>query len=392
MAISIPQQAAHPKSLRPAGDPVSVMIVDDSAVVRGLVRRVLEEDPAIQVARSVPNGQVAIDTLRQQPVDVIVLDIEMPVMDGMTALPHLLAIDPEVRIIVASTLTTRNADISLRCLNAGAVDYVPKPTAAREIGGLAGGSDAFRRELIDKVLTHGRLRQRRSSSATPAGAMAGIRAASPPPFPLRTGVAAIALRKAAGVRPQVLAIGSSTGGPQALKVFLAALGRDFPLPIVIAQHMPPKFTAMLAEHIQAQTGRKCGEAIDGETLRQGQIYVAPGDFHLRVGIENGSRLLRLTQEAPRHYCRPAVDPLFESIAAAFGSRSLGAVLTGMGSDGLSGAQAIIAAGGTIVAQDEASSVVWGMPGAVATAGVCSAVQPLAELAATVRSLATGGPS
>lgn len=366
-------------------DPVRVLLVDDSLVVRGLMARILGEEPAIRVVASVGNGQLAIDRLRHTPADVVVLDIEMPVMDGITALPRLLAIDRGLRIIIASTLSTRNAQISIRCLEAGAADYIPKPSASREISGFAGGSDAFRRELVAKVLAHGGQRRRGERRDLPLPQ--GERACSPASA---AGPRALASRKPSLSMPRVLAIGSSTGGPQALQVFLKGLGPQVRLPILITQHMPPMFTTILARHIAAHTGIACAEAEDGEPLRPGRAYLAPGDYHMLVEARTGGTVLRLTQEAPVNFCRPAVDVLYGSVARCFGAAALAVVLTGMGCDGLKGGEDIVRAGGTVLAQDETSSVVWGMPGAVATAGLCSAVLPPAELSRLVARLAAGG--
>jgi two-component system chemotaxis response regulator CheB len=387
-AIATPRAPMGTSGGGTAGEtmPINVMIVDDSAVIRGLITRMLEGEAAVHVIASLANGQLAVERARRTPVDVVILDIEMPVMDGLTALPKLLAIDPRLKVIVASTLTSRNAEISIRCLDAGAVDYVPKPTAVRDVGGLAGGSDAFRRELVEKILVHGGQRRRTVGShmadraGTPARTTVSVTASR-----------AVSLRQPSTARPHILAIGCSTGGPQALKALLGDLiTKPLALPIVITQHMPPKFTAILADHIRQQTGRPTGEAVDGEPLLPGHIYVAPGERHLRVQGRQGGWVLRLGDDPPQNFCRPAVDPMFASLAEAFGSRVLAVVLTGMGSDGLKGATAIVNAGGTVLAQDEASSVVWGMPGAVATAGLCSAVEPPDRIAETIRSLATRG--
>jgi two-component system chemotaxis response regulator CheB len=369
-------------------DPVRVLLVDDSLVVRGLMARILGEEPAIQVVATVGNGQLAIDRLRHTPADVVVLDIEMPVMDGLTALPRLLEIDRGLRIIIASTLSTRNAQISIRCLEAGAADYIPKPTASREISGFAGSSDAFRRELVAKVLVHGgqRRRSERRDRSLPRLGRTSLPSPSPSPSPAPRPPAS---RKPSASVPRVLAIGSSTGGPQALQVLLKGLGSQFRLPILITQHMPPMFTTILAKHIAAHTGVACAEAEDGEPLRHGRAYLAPGDYHMLVETRSGGPVLRLTQEPPVNFCRPAVDVMYGSVARCFGAAALAVVLTGMGCDGLKGGEDIVRAGGTVLAQDETSSVVWGMPGAVATAGLCSAVLPLPELAALTSRLATG---
>lgn len=365
------------------GRPIRIMVVEDSVVIRGLMIRILERNPRIQIVASVGNGQLAVESLRRKPVDVIILDIEMPVMDGLTALPKLLEVAPAVKIIIASTLSTRNADISIRCLDAGAADYVPKPTAARDISSGENGGQAFARELLDKVLTLGSLALK-GRKWDPAVDNARPVPQVPPPErrPIK-------LRPAGTAKPQILAIGCSTGGPQALRTFLSDLGPSFPLPIVITQHMPPTFTAILAQHITAQSRRTCVEARDDQPLTATQTYLAPGNFHMRLQRRGQGVVLKLSQDPPQNFCRPAVDPLFQSVADSFAARSLAVVLTGMGQDGLRGARAIVAAGGTVIAQDEKSSVVWGMPGAVATAGLCSVVAPITDLAGQVKALLEG---
>jgi len=332
---------------------VRVMVCDDSVVIRGAVARMLEAEPGVQVVARVANGQSALDELKRTPADVVVLDIEMPVMDGMTALPLLLRADPGLKVIMASTLTTRGADIALRALRLGAADYVPKPSAVT-------GDTAFRRELVEKVKGLGRMRHRAASPAR----------AAPP----------IRLRPASIVPPRLLAIGSSTGGPQALFTLVQGLGRTLNVPVVLTQHMPATFTAILADHIGKLGGMPCAEAKDGDALAANRIYLAPGDRHLLIeGTRDGLRA-RLTSDPPENFCRPSVDPMLRSAAAACDGRVLVAMLTGMGQDGLAGTRRVIDAGGTAVAQDEATSVVWGMPGAVAQAGLCHAVLPLPRIA------------
>jgi two-component system chemotaxis response regulator CheB len=328
-------------------------VCDDSSVIRGAVARMLDVEPTVQVVARVANGQLALDELKRTPVDVLVLDIEMPVMDGMTALPLLLRADPGLKIIMASTLTTRGADIALRALRLGAADYVPKPSAVT-------GDETFRRDLVEKVKGLGRMRRR---TAQPVRDMALLR-----------------LRPAAIVAPRLLAIGSSTGGPQALFTLVQGLGKTLSVPVVMTQHMPATFTPILAEHISKLGGMPCAEAKDGEPLIAGRIYLAPGDHHLLVdGTRTGLRA-RLTSDPPENFCRPSVDPMLRSAATVCDGRVLVAMLTGMGQDGLAGTRRLIDAGGTAVAQDEATSVVWGMPGAVALAGLCHAVLPLPRIA------------
>jgi two-component system chemotaxis response regulator CheB len=342
------------------------MVCDDSVAIRGAIVRMLESDPAIRVVARAMNGKVAVEELARTQVDVLVLDIEMPVLDGLAALPLLLRADPDLRVIMASTLTTRGADIAMRALRLGAADYVPKPSSI----GVA-GDDIFRRELIEKVKGLARLR-RRTTTTTP------VAARTPPPV--------LQLRPAASLPARLLAIGSSTGGPQALFTLVQALGDTLPVPVVLTQHMPRTFTPILAEHITKLHGMPCAEATHNEMLQPGRIYLAPGDRHLLVERAASGLQARLTEDPPENFCRPSVDPMLRSATAACDGRVLVAMLTGMGHDGLAGTRRVIEAGGTAVAQDEATSVVWGMPGAVALAGLCTSVLPLPEIAAKLRTL------
>ena len=341
-----------------------VMICDDSAVIRGAIARMLETDPAIQIVARVANGQLAIAEVARAKPDVLILDIEMPVMDGITALPGLLKADPGLRIIMASTLTTRGADIAMRALRLGAADYVPKPSS---IG--TANDDHFRTELISKVKGLARRRHRLPMLAT---------------RPTTGG--AIVTRPAPILPPRLLAIGSSTGGPQALFTLIHQLGRGVTVPVVLTQHMPATFTPILAEHITKLGGLPCAEARDGEPLVGGRIYLAPGDKHLVLDGSAAAPRARLTTSPPENFCRPSVEPMLRSAAAVYGGRVLIAMLTGMGHDGLDGTRQIVEAGGAAVAQDEATSVVWGMPGAVARAGLCHAVLPLPRIAAKLLDL------
>jgi two-component system chemotaxis response regulator CheB len=365
------------------------MVVDDSAVVRGLITRMLEQDNGFAVVASVGNGQMALSALERQDVEVIILDIEMPVMDGLTALPKLLKVDPDLQIIMASTLTLKNADVSLRALEAGAADYIPKPTSSREI---SGGPD-FKEELIGKVRALGAARRRtvrrpprpgtQTAASTPAATAAPVRSTAIYPH-----AGPLTLRTAAAEVPDVIAIGSSTGGPQALFSVLGGIkSGSLRQPILITQHMPPTFTTILAEHITRISGWAAAEGKDGEAIVGNRIYVAPGDFHMVVETRGTEKVIRLNKNPPENFCRPSVDPMLRSIAAAWGRRVLTVILTGMGSDGLKGGQTVVGAGGTVIAQDEATSVVWGMPGAVATAGICSAVLPLPEISQYILRLA-----
>ncbi len=364
-------------------EPIRVMLVDDSAVIRGMIDRWLRAETAISVVGTAPNGAAALRQLERCEPEVVVLDIEMPEMDGLAALAGLLALRPDLKVIMASTLTLRNAEISLRALRAGAADYIPKPESTRE----SGAAEAFQRELIAKIKALGAAsRLHPGRRRAPPRAAATARPAPAEPHSLY-GKAPIALRKPSLVAPRVLAIGSSTGGPQALFRLFGALKNRIRLPILITQHMPPSFTTILAEHLGRISGTPSAEGRDGEPLVPGRIYLAPGDWHMTVNDKGGQKSIQLLQTPPENFCRPAVDPMFRSLAAAYGPAVLAVVLTGMGQDGLRGGHSVVDAGGTIVAQDEGTSVVWGMPGAVATAGLCSAVLPLDQVAPAVERMA-----
>ncbi len=365
--------------------PIRVLIVDDSAVVRGLLSRLVAEQPDLEVAATAANGQMALNAIAAGNVDVVVLDIERPVMDGLSALPRLLAADPELRIIIASTLSTPGAAVTMRALAAGASDYVAKPSASRGITQAGSANSDFRRDLLTKIRSLGEAgRRRRRRIVSPAAA-----ATSPAAKPSAPG---IVLRPLRAVRPEVIVIGSSTGGPQALSTLILGLGRDVAQPLLIVQHMPPTFTTILAEHLARVSGRPCAEAADGEPIQPGRMYVAPGDHHMLVEADGRRRLIRINREAPENFCRPAVDVLFRSAARVYGGETLAVVLTGIGADGTRGGRDIVEADGALLAQDEASSVVWGMPGSVARAGLSSAVLPLPALARQINQIAGGARS
>jgi len=279
--------------------------------------------------------------------------------------------------VMASTLTERNADISLRALALGAKDYIPKPSTTRELT----GAEAFKRELSAKVKAFGNTRRRRRGERLPAKRAFSVERSMPAPVALApTSAPAIVLRPVGRELPQVIAIGSSTGGPQALFTLVQGLGRTVGVPVVLTQHMPATFTPILAEHITKLGGLPCAEARDGEPLVNGRIYLAPGDRHLLIEGAKGSMRARLTSDPPENFCRPSVDPMLRSATTVCEGRVLVTMLTGMGHDGLAGTRQVIEAGGTAIAQDEGTSVVWGMPGAVAQAGLCHAVLPLPHIA------------
>lgn len=369
------------------GGGIRVAVVDDSAVVRGLVARWVDEDPDLEVVGRYANGQLAVNSIAQSAPDVAVLDIEMPVMDGMTALPLMLKAQPGLQVIMASTLTRRNAEVSLRALSLGAVDYIPKPEGN---SGVTTSKD-FRKELIRKIKAVGQSRMRaraRAEARRVPGRVAQPAKIAPVPS---EAAAAIKLRPASRVTPRILVVGSSTGGPQALARLMEGIGPAIRgVPVLVTQHMPATFTSILAEHLGRSAKCESKEGELGELVRPGVIYVAPGGKHMRLKHGTSEPTIEIYDGPEVHFCKPAVDPMFESAAKIYRSATLGVVLTGMGHDGAAGATLIADQGGTIIAQDEATSVVWGMPGATAQAGACAAVLPLDSIAPKVSNLLRGG--
>ncbi|SNY91103.1 two-component system, chemotaxis family, response regulator CheB [Cohaesibacter sp. ES.047] len=383
---------------------IKVMVVDDSVVIRGLIGRWVNDDPDLTLVGSHRNGRLAVEDVAKSKPDIVVLDIEMPDMDGLTALPQLLRNNPTSKIIMASTLTRRNAEISLRAMSLGATDYVPKPESNSQIT----TSKEFRVELLEKIKAIGGVPDGGASGfrASRAGPLNARGAAQPtartqhsrqslaksgtkvvqatPEKAASATASGIQLRKLGSARPRALLIGSSTGGPQALEKLLHEIGPQMrSAPILITQHMPATFTAILAEHLARSSGMPAAEAQDGEAVQNGHIYVAPGGKHMLLTKKAGQTFIKLTDTPPVNFCKPAVDPLFETASEVYGSAILAVVLTGMGHDGAAGAKFIVDAGGSVIAQDEATSVVWGMPGAAAQAGVCAAVLPLNQIGSKV---------
>jgi two-component system chemotaxis response regulator CheB len=332
------------------------MVVDDSVVIRGLVSRWLGETGEFDVVTTAANGRIAVEALERIDPQIVLLDIEMPEMDGLEALPLMLRRRPGIKIIVVSTLTRRNAEISLKCLSLGATDYLAKPDGHRHVT----TSTDFRRDLIAKL--------KALAASTGRAPRPALRLAAPIARPRH---------KPLAVRPKCLLIGASTGGPRAVEEVLVGLGSALQhLPILVVQHMPPMFTGVFADHLRVQAGVRACEPEDGETLVAGTVYIAPGGRHMGVSIGLGNPVIRLDDGPPVNFCRPAVDVLFKDAACVFGAGALAVVLTGMGSDGTEGARLLAKAGATILAQDEATSTVWGMPGSIAKAGLAKDILPL----------------
>jgi two-component system chemotaxis response regulator CheB len=385
------------KSGAPASSIAKVLVVDDSAVARGLMTRWVDEDPDLTLVGAAVDGEQGLKKAEEFKPDLIVLDVEMPKMDGLAALPLLLKTVPGAKVVMASTLTRRGGEVTIRALSMGAADYAPKPQAGR-----LAGAEEFRRDLLTKLkaLAPRPIPPVPTAEDVPARPAPVARTSVPPaapPAPARKAHAPVAQPPASrGVtqkhicRPEIIAVGSSTGGPQALRDVVAAFPTDLRAPIVIAQHMPALFTKILAEHLSKACSLRCKEAEDGERLGGGAIYIAPGDFHLTVRKDAAGFYAVLDQTPPINFCRPAVDPLFQSVSDATGGKALGVILTGMGHDGREGARFLRNAGGTIIAQDEATSVVWGMPGAVAEAGLADEILPLAKIGAGIVQRAKNG--
>ncbi len=343
---------------------VRVMVVDDSAVFRGLWTRLLASNPQIEVVTAALDGPMALDNAKKHSLDVVLLDIEMPGLSGLQVLPELLRIQPNLKVIMVSSLTREGSSATLDALALGAVDFLPKPKGMQDPQVVKDVS----RELVEKVLALGGAKQAKAKTKRVEGV----------------------IRKAAGdFRPKLLLVGSSTGGPNALSTFFRSL-KKIDIPILVVQHMPPEFTKMLAERLGKESGYPSAEAKDGEFLEARRIYVAPGDFHMQVRRGNDNKWqLQLNQEKPEHFCRPAVDQLFRSAAKYCKKDMLAVILTGMGEDGKVGCQQIKQEGGVVIAQDEATSVVWGMPGAVAKAGLADYILPLQEIAKKVEEFIHG---
>jgi two-component system chemotaxis response regulator CheB len=365
---------AQPAELQTPKRRSRVLIVDDSVVVRGLMSRWIGEDPAFELLPTSSDGKAAIAAAQTHRPDIILLDLDMPVMDGMQALPELAAMLPDAAILIASSLTRRNASLSLRCLSMGAVDVLAKPESNRDLT----LSTSFRTELISRL--HGLTQVRPRAARTRLAAQA----------PGGTAPASGLTRDLATIfphGPRTLLIGASTGGPRAITRVLSDMRQALPgIATLIVQHMPPVFTTSFAEQIGSLMGVPAIEAEDGMRIERGCIYIAPGGRHMGIRRDLGHPAIRIDDGDPISFCKPAVDVMFRDAASILGRAALGVVLTGMGRDGCDGARALHAAGCGVIVQDEATSVVWGMPGAIAKAGIADAIMPLPEIGPALRAL------
>jgi two-component system chemotaxis response regulator CheB len=360
----------------PNGKKFRILIVDDSPVVRRVLQDIINSDPELEVAGTASNGQIGLERMEALKPDLITLDIEMPVMDGLATLAEIRKRTRRLPVIMFSTLTVRGATSTLDALSLGADDYVPKE---RNTLGLAAAIEDIKHDLLPKIhalcsrdLPH------------PARERAGLP------------VSAVARPKLPENKIEAVVIGVSTGGPDALAKVLSNVPY-LPVPVMVVQHMPPVFTKLLAERLTTKSPMPVKEAAGGEVLEPGTIWLAPGGFHMKVSRRTNLIFgLQLDQSPPRNFCRPSVDVLFESAVEAFGGGLLAVVLTGMGSDGLHGCEQVRRVGGQIVIQDEPTSIVWGMPGAVARAGLADVIKPLGQVADEIvnrvlRTRSTGRP-
>jgi two-component system, chemotaxis family, protein-glutamate methylesterase/glutaminase len=347
-------------------DKIRVLVVDDSVLVRQSLSRLLNGDPEIEVVCTAANGKIALSRLEQLCPDVVTLDVEMPLMGGIETLKWIREKHPKLPVIMVSSHTGSGSPQTLEAIALSASDYVTKPGFNSSESATL---ESMGELLISKIKS---LRQRGLLLQMKASVAGNF---SPPERKARP-----ALPAPNDGEPEILAIGVSTGGPNALAALIPALGDNLPVPVVIVQHMPPGFTRMLAERLDSLSPLRVREGIDGELLKPGEVWIAPGGRHMAVEACRDGVRLRLNDAPPENSCRPAVDVLFRSVATGYGAKVLGVVLTGMGQDGLRGAQAICSAGGRVLAQDEATSVVWGMPGAVASAGLPEKILPLQDLA------------
>jgi two-component system chemotaxis response regulator CheB len=348
---------------------IKILVVDDSVVVRRMVSDALSADPQLEVVGAAANGRIALARVPQVNPDIVILDVEMPEMDGLETLRRLRQTHPFLPVIMFSTLTQRGAAATLDALSLGANDYVTKPA---NVGSAHQAIEQIRAELIPKI---------KMFCARAAG-LEFPQTPRPSPLAIPSAKRMAAPFRHAG-RIEIVAIGVSTGGPNALNELVPEFPADFAVPVVIVQHMPPVFTKLLAERLEAKAHIKVEEGAPGQVVQAGHAFIAPGNYHMIVQREERSVRLQTNQAPPVNSCRPAVDVLFRSVAETYGAGTLGVVMTGMGQDGLRGSERIREAGGQVFVQDEGTSVVWGMPGFVANAGLADRILPLQQLGSEI---------
>lgn len=351
-----------------------ILVVDDSAVIRGLLVKALSQEPGFELSTA-HHGGAALEQIEREVPDIVILDVEMPEVDGIEALRRIRALHPKLPVIMFSSLTERGAAVTMDALTLGANDYLTKPNAAG--GSIVESMDQVREELTKRIRTFCPDGSGAAPTPTPVPASAPARTVHAPDRSVAA--PALAPGRARG-RIDVVVIATSTGGPNALMEVVPELPAGLPVPIVLVQHMPPVFTATLSRSLDAKSGLHVAEGVDGRSIQAGEVWVAPGGFHMTVKRDGAAVVLGTNEDPPEHSCRPAADVLMRSVVQVYGGSTLGVVLTGMGQDGRLGAEAIRHAGGQVIVQDEATSVVWGMPGAVARDGLADKVLPLSGIA------------
>lgn len=383
------------KRLLQPGERIGVLVVDDSAVTRNLVTRALEQTPSVYVAGSAPNGLIALQRLAELRPDVMILDVEMPEMGGLETLRRAKKLHPQLRVVMFSAYTERGGETTLEALGLGADDYITKAASgALDQSSQQLPADWLQGQLVPRVLQFFELPGGLPSAAvggSPSAAAgvsssAAVKAAPKLASKVASGPAQqphFTSYKSIPLRPKVVVIGVSTGGPNALTAILPLFPADFPIPILLVQHMSALFTRLLAERLDSQCRLRVVEAVHGQTVKAGTIHIAPGDFHMVVAEADGEVRICLNQSPPQNSCRPSVDALFASVADVYGGAVLALVLTGMGCDGLRGTRMLKNLGATVLAQDQATSIVWGMPGVVVNAGLADQVLALHEVVPAV---------
>ncbi len=353
-----------------------ILVVDDSVVVRRMLSEMLSSNPAIESVSTASNGKIALARIPQVNPDAVILDVEMPVMDGLQTLAEIRRFNKVLPVIMFSTVTARGATATLDAIALGANDYVTKPSSR---SGTVGQLGLVYQDLIDKITAHCHFDPNSIDRSRPSPSAASRATVAPPGLSVSPAIA----RTVPAGPVEAIAIGVSTGGPNALAALLPTLPADLGVPVFIVQHMPRLFTKLLAERLSGKTQMPVDEARPGDAVAAGRMWLAPGDYHMVVKRVGARIVIHTNQDAPENSCRPAVDPMFLSVANTYGSHTLGVVMTGMGKDGLRGCEAIRARGGQVLVQDEPSSVVWGMPGFVARAGLADKIVPLSELGAEI---------
>lgn len=358
-------------------DPIKVLVVDDSVVVRKLLSDILSEDPDLEVVGVASDGDIAIDKVKRLNPDIVTLDLEMPKMSGLEVLSGIRELEKTPTVLMVSAFTESGAKVTLEALQKGAADYIAKPSGE----GKGNTKEEFALALRSKVKALGGKKGKTVPASQPnsKASTSSVKNVSVNP----TSDKSVRHSKLEKKPAHITMIGVSTGGPNALKVVLDGLSKDFPTPILIAQHMPPMFTKLLATRLDGTSSLKVVEASDGEIARAGTAYIAPGDFHMTASLRNNQWTIHLDQNPPEHSCRPAVDPLFRVVAKASRGCVLAVMLTGMGQDGLIGSQVVQENGGTVFCQDEETSIVWGMPGCVTEADLADQVLPLPQIASRI---------